>query len=108
MARLQTLVLQPELMGGECSLRIVYTSIHGTGGEIIKPMLIINFADDLINPPELLHLLTASNYTAVMFPAGPASYGHMTLAHPAVWASVLGSFLQRLPLPIPSPFKSSV
>ncbi len=39
MARLQTLVLQPELMGKECSLRIVYTSIHGTGGEIIKPML---------------------------------------------------------------------
>jgi hypothetical protein len=54
---------------------------------IIKPMLTINFADDLINPPELLHLPTASNYT----PAGPASYGHMTLAHPAVWASALGS-----------------
>ena len=65
--------------------------------EITKPMLTINFADDLINPPELLHLPTASNYTEVMFPAGPASYGHMTLAHPAVWASALGSFLQRLP-----------
>ena len=64
---------------------------------IIKPMLTINFADDLINPPELLHLPTASNYTEVMFPAGPASYGHMTIAHPAVWASALGSFLQRLP-----------
>jgi homoserine O-acetyltransferase len=64
---------------------------------IIKPMLAINFADDLINPPELLNLPTASNYTEVMFPAGPASYGHMTLAHPAVWASALGSFLQRLP-----------
>jgi hypothetical protein len=58
---------------------------------IIKPMLTINFADDSINPPELLHLPTASNYTEVMFPAGPASYGHMTLAHPAVWASALGS-----------------
>jgi homoserine O-acetyltransferase/O-succinyltransferase len=64
---------------------------------IIKPMLTINFADDLTNPPELLHLPTASNYTAVMFPAGPASNGHMTLSHPAVWASALGSFLQRLP-----------
>jgi homoserine O-acetyltransferase/O-succinyltransferase len=64
---------------------------------IIKPMLTINFADDLINPPELLHLPTASNYTEVMFPAGPASCGHMTIAHPAVWASALGSFLQRLP-----------
>jgi homoserine O-acetyltransferase len=64
---------------------------------IIKPMLIINFEDDLINPPELLHLPTTSNFTKVMFPAGPASYGHMTLAHPAVWASALQSFLQGLP-----------
>jgi homoserine O-acetyltransferase/O-succinyltransferase len=64
---------------------------------IIKPMLTINFADDLTNPPEHLNLPTASNYTDVMFPAGPASYGHMTIAHPAVWASALGSFLQRLP-----------
>jgi len=64
---------------------------------IIKPMLTINFADDLTNPPEHLHLPTASNYTEVMIPAGPASYGHMNIAHPAVWASALGSFLQRLP-----------
>jgi homoserine O-acetyltransferase len=63
---------------------------------IIKPMLTINFADDLTNPPDHLHLPTASNYTAVMIPAGPDSYGHMTLAHPAVWASALQSFLQRL------------
>jgi homoserine O-acetyltransferase len=63
---------------------------------IVKPMLTINFADDLINPPELLHLPAATNYVEVMIPAGPASYGHMTLAHPAVWASALQSFLQRL------------
>jgi len=63
---------------------------------ITKPMLTINFADDLTNPPDHLHLPTASNYTAVMIPAGPGSYGHMTLAHPAVWASALQSFLQRL------------
>ena len=61
-------------------------------------MLTINFADDLTNPPEHLHLPTASNYTEVMIPVGPASYGHMNLAHPAVWASALQSFLQRLPL----------
>src|SRR5271170_2222137 len=46
--------------------------------EIIKPMLTINFADDLINPPELLHLPTASHYIEVMFAAGSATYGHMT------------------------------
>ena len=44
---------------------------------INKPMLTINFADDLTNPPEFLNLPTASNYTAVMIPAGPDSYGHM-------------------------------
>jgi homoserine O-acetyltransferase/O-succinyltransferase len=64
---------------------------------ITKPMLTINFEDDLINPPELLHLPTASNYTKVMFPADSATHGHMTLAHPAVWASTLGSFMQHLP-----------
>ena len=57
-----------------------------------------HFADDLTNPPEFLNLPTASNYTAVMIPAGPDSYGHMNIAHPAVWAPALGSFLQRLPL----------
>lgn len=64
---------------------------------IIKPMLTINFADDLTNPPEHLHLPAASNYTEVMIPAGAASYGHMNLAHPAVWVPALQSFLQRLP-----------
>ena len=39
MERLRTLVLQPDLIGKERGLRIVYTPIHGTGGAIIKPML---------------------------------------------------------------------
>ena len=64
---------------------------------INKPMLTINFSDDLTNPPQFLRLPTASNYTEVVIPAGPDSYGHMTIAHPAVWASALQSFLQRLP-----------
>jgi homoserine O-acetyltransferase/O-succinyltransferase len=64
---------------------------------INKPMLTINFADDLTNPPRFLNLPTASNYTAAMIPSNPDSYGHMTLGHPAVWASALQSFLQRLP-----------
>ncbi len=38
MARLETLVLDPEMVKNN-DLRIVYTSIHGTGGVIIKPML---------------------------------------------------------------------
>src|SRR5277367_2303238 len=40
--------------------------------------------------PNDVDCLTASNYTKVMFPTGPASYGHMTLAHPAVWLRLLG------------------
>ena len=39
MARLETLVLNPELVAAAKSLRIVYTPIHGTGAVIIKPML---------------------------------------------------------------------
>src|SRR5277367_1954016 len=64
---------------------------------ISKPILTINFVDDLTNPPQFLNLPTESNYTAVIIPAGPDSYGHMTIAHPTVWASALQSFLQRLP-----------
>jgi len=65
---------------------------------INKPMLTINFSDDLTNPPQFLHFSTASNYTSVTIPAGPDSYGHMNIAHPAVWASALQSFLRRHPL----------
>ncbi|HEY3662382.1 MAG TPA: phospho-sugar mutase [Chthoniobacterales bacterium] len=39
MARLETLVLDPELVRAQRGLRIVYTPIHGVGGVIIKPML---------------------------------------------------------------------
>jgi phosphoglucomutase len=39
MARLETLILDPDLVRAAKSLRIVFTPIHGTGGVIIKPML---------------------------------------------------------------------
>lgn len=39
MERLQTLVLDPPMVAEAKTLRIVFTSIHGTGGTIIKPML---------------------------------------------------------------------
>ncbi|MEY2479423.1 MAG: phosphoglucomutase [Verrucomicrobiota bacterium] len=39
MRRLETLVLDPEMVSVQKSLRIVFTPIHGTGGVIIKPML---------------------------------------------------------------------
>lgn len=39
MARLETLLLDPELVRRENSLKIVYTPLHGVGAVIIKPML---------------------------------------------------------------------
>ncbi|MFN2475588.1 MAG: phospho-sugar mutase [Chthoniobacterales bacterium] len=39
MDRLETLILDPELVRAQRDLRIVFTPIHGTGGVTIKPML---------------------------------------------------------------------
>lgn len=39
MKRLETLLLDPELVKRENSLKIVFTPLHGVGGVIIKPML---------------------------------------------------------------------
>jgi phosphoglucomutase len=39
MERLQSLILDPALVRSARDLHIVFTSIHGTGGTIIKPML---------------------------------------------------------------------
>jgi len=39
MKRLDTLILDPEIVRNSRSLDIVYTPLHGTGGVIIKPML---------------------------------------------------------------------
>ncbi|MEO5721574.1 MAG: phospho-sugar mutase [Chthoniobacterales bacterium] len=40
MARLETLILDPEMVSVQKELRIVFTPIHGTGGVIIKPLLL--------------------------------------------------------------------
>src|SRR5207237_9776038 len=39
MRRLETLILDPQMVREAKSLRIVYTPLHGTGSVIIKPML---------------------------------------------------------------------
>ncbi len=39
MERLESLLLQPELVASQNDLKIVFTSIHGTGGVITLPML---------------------------------------------------------------------
>ena len=39
MQRLDTLILDPQIIREAKSLRVIYTSLHGTGAVIIKPML---------------------------------------------------------------------
>ncbi|MDP9291832.1 MAG: phospho-sugar mutase [Verrucomicrobiota bacterium] len=54
MERLGTLVLDPAMVKSERGLRIVFTSIHGTGGEIVKPMLDrLGFSYDTVAEQEI-------------------------------------------------------
>ncbi len=39
MKRLETLPLDPELIRGQDSFKVIFTALHGVGGVIIKPML---------------------------------------------------------------------
>jgi phosphoglucomutase len=39
MKRLETLPLDPELIRGQNSFKVIFTALHGVGGVIIKPML---------------------------------------------------------------------
>src|SRR5213076_720942 len=39
MQRLETLILDPQIIREAKSLRIIYTPLHGTGSVIVKPML---------------------------------------------------------------------
>ena len=65
------------------------------------PLLSINFADDLLNPPDLGLTEAAMGRvrtgTAVLIPAGPDTFGHQTLGHPEVWGRALADFMARLP-----------
>jgi homoserine O-acetyltransferase len=66
---------------------------------IQAPLLAINFADDLINPPELGILDRAIKRVprgrAVLIPAGPATRGHGTHSLPAVYQRYLAAFLKE-------------
>ena len=62
-------------------------------GRITAPFLSINFADDLLNPVEQLHLPRAANFHALMVSDPALLYGHNTLRYPAGWAAGLAAFL---------------
>lgn len=74
----------------------------GALDRIAKPLLAINFGDDLLNPAELglteaamAHVKTG---TAVLIPAGPDTFGHQTLGHPEVWGPALAKFMGKMPI----------
>lgn len=70
----------------------------GPGLEKIKASLVaINFADDLINPPELgileREIKRVPRGQAVLIPAGPETVGHGTHTKAAVWKHLLVELL---------------
>jgi homoserine O-acetyltransferase/O-succinyltransferase len=68
--------------------------------KIRAPLLAINSADDVINPPELglmealMPRVARGRY--VLIPTGPETRGHGTHSLPAVWDAHLRSFLEQL------------
>lgn len=70
---------------------------------IQAPLLAINFADDLINPPELgileREIVRVKRGRALLVPAGPATRGHGTHTVASVWRDELIRFLQSTETP---------
>jgi homoserine O-acetyltransferase/O-succinyltransferase len=68
-------------------------------GKIRAPLLAINFADDLINPPELgileREVKRVKKARAVVVPAGQDTVGHGTHTRAAVWKEHLETFLKE-------------
>jgi homoserine O-acetyltransferase len=67
--------------------------------KIRAPLVAINFADDLINPPELQILETeirrVPNGKAILVPFGPDTAGHGTHTLAKVWEQHLAELLKR-------------
>jgi len=69
--------------------------------KIEAPVLAINSADDVVNPPELglmeklMPRVRKGHY--VLIPTGPQTRGHGTHSWPAVWGEHLRKFLEDLP-----------
>lgn len=72
----------------------------GRGLEKIRaPLLAINFADDLINPPELgileREIKRVKNGRAIVIPASEATVGHGTHTRAAVWKEHLEKLMKE-------------
>ena len=70
-------------------------------GRIRAPLVAVNFADDLINPPELgileREIARVPNGRAIVVPMGPATRGHGTHTIAAVWDRYLADLLAAAP-----------
>jgi homoserine O-acetyltransferase len=68
-------------------------------GKIRAPLTAVNFADDLINPPELgileREIRRVPRGEAVTIPAGPATRGHGSHTIATLWKEHLATLLQR-------------
>ncbi|MDQ8153033.1 MAG: alpha/beta fold hydrolase [Gemmatimonadota bacterium] len=68
---------------------------------ISAPVLAINSADDLVNPPELGTMERLMPQVAkgryILLPITPQTRGHGTHSVPAIWGGHLGEFLKALP-----------
>ncbi|WP_165829258.1 alpha/beta fold hydrolase [Novacetimonas pomaceti] len=64
---------------------------------ITAPVLSVNFADDMLNPPELLRLPSRANVHELMIRDPSQLYGHMTMMHTDVWEAGLKAFLLTVP-----------
>jgi homoserine O-acetyltransferase len=69
--------------------------------QITAPVLAINSADDLVNPPELgvmeRLMPQVQHGKFILLPITPQTRGHGTHSLPAVWGSYLAEFLKTLP-----------
>jgi homoserine O-acetyltransferase/O-succinyltransferase len=71
--------------------------------KIRAPLLAINFADDLINPPELgileREIKRVKHGRAITVPASEETIGHGTHTKAVIWRQHLDEFMKSLPTP---------
>jgi homoserine O-acetyltransferase/O-succinyltransferase len=71
--------------------------------KIVAPLLAINSADDVVNPPELglmeKLMPRVKRGRFVLIPTGPETRGHGTHSWPALWQEHLKKFMEELPTP---------
>ncbi len=69
--------------------------------QIAAPLLAINFADDLVNPPELgvleREIRRVSKGQALVIPASEQTHGHRGHSWPILWREHLARLLDQLP-----------